>query len=44
MKRQVDKASLLASKNIPKKYKNIRFRLWKMIRKILKLKEQFLTD
>ena len=25
-KRQVDKAALLASKNIPKKYKNIRFR------------------
>ena len=43
-KRQVDKAALLSSKNISKKYKNIRFRSWKTTRKILKLQEQFLTD
>ena len=38
-KRQVDKAALLSSKNISKKYKNIRFRSWKTTRKILKLQE-----
>ena len=43
-KRQVDKAALLSSKNISKKYKNIRFRSWKTTRKILKLQEQFLKD
>ena len=43
-KQQIDKAALLAAKNISKKYKNIRFRWWMKTKKKFKLQNQILIN